>query len=53
MAYRPCLLCGKTATGGHGCLMILLIIVTFPFGLLFLLIKPIYTCLTCGFRFKG
>ncbi|MDP7028616.1 MAG: hypothetical protein QF733_00155 [Phycisphaerales bacterium] len=41
-----------TGHGGRGCLIIGLIILFFPIGLLFLLIKPTYQCRSCGYRFQ-
>jgi|LGOV01.1.fsa_nt_gb hypothetical protein len=50
--WISCPQCKGSAFGGRGCLVIGLIILTFPIGLLFLLIKPTYTCQNCGYRFK-
>lgn len=50
--WLSCPACRGKAFGGRGCLIIGLIIITFPVGLLFLLIKPTYKCQSCGFTFK-
>jgi hypothetical protein len=47
-----CPRCAGPAYGGRSGCMILLIILTFPIGLLFLLIKPTYRCAKCGFAFQ-
>ena len=44
VANLSCPRCNSVAKGGRGCFIIGLIIITFPIGLLFLLIKPKYTC---------
>lgn len=51
--WLSCPRCAGEATGGRGCLHIAAIILLFPVGLLFLLIKPTYTCNRCGYRFKS
>ncbi|MBT4530032.1 MAG: DUF2367 domain-containing protein [Phycisphaerae bacterium] len=53
MGMLSCPQCHGTATGGYGCLIIGLVILFFPIGLLFLLIKPTYRCTKCGFTFKS
>ena len=53
MSWLSCPKCEGKALGGHGCLFWLLVILTFPVGLLFLLIKPTYRCKQCGYRFKA
>ncbi len=53
MAYLSCPKCQGVAPGGRGCWIWGLIILFFPIGLLFLLIKPTYTCLSCQFRFNS
>lgn len=50
--WISCPQCRGKAFGGRGCLIIGLIIITFPIGLLFLLIKPTYKCQSCGYTFK-
>jgi len=52
-SWLSCPRCQGKATGGHGCLMVGLIVCTFPIGLLFLLIRPDYRCESCGYRFKA
>jgi hypothetical protein len=52
MGWLTCPKCHGQATGGRGCLIIGLIILFFPIGLLFLLIKPTYQCRSCGYRFQ-
>jgi hypothetical protein len=52
MAWVSCPQCQAKAEGGRGCLIILLIVLTFPIGLLFLLVKPTFICSKCGFKFK-
>ncbi len=52
MGWLSCPQCHGRAIGGRGCLIIGLIILFFPVGLLFLLIKPTYRCTTCGYRFQ-
>ena len=48
-----CPRCGCTAFGSRSGCIILLIILTFPFGLILLLIKPTYRCVKCGYTFKA
>ena len=50
--WISCPQCKGRAFGGRSCLVLGLIIFTFPIGLLFLLIKPTYICRNCGYRFK-
>ncbi len=50
--WLSCPKCSGKAFGGRGCFIIGVIIITFPIGLLFLLIKPTYTCHDCGYRFQ-
>jgi len=52
MGTLSCPRCGGMAKGGRGCLAWGLVILFFPVGLLFLLIKPTYTCQACGFKFQ-
>ncbi len=52
ISWLSCPKCEGTATGARGCWIIGLIVITFPIGLLFLLLKPTYICESCGFRFK-
>lgn len=48
-----CPRCSGSAFGArHGCLIALMVI-TFPLGLLLLLIRPTYTCSSCGYRFAA
>lgn len=52
MAWVSCPQCQGKAKGGRGCLIIFLVIITFPIGLLFLLVKPTFVCTKCGFKFN-
>jgi len=52
MGWVSCPKCGGKSPGGRGCLVCLLIIITFPIGLLFLLVKPTYQCKKCRFKFR-
>lgn len=52
MSWVSCPMCRGKVMGGRGCLVVFLIIGTFPIGLLFLLIKPTYRCRKCRFKFK-
>jgi hypothetical protein len=54
MGKLSCPKCGSSANGGYGCLLIGLMVLTFPIGLLLLLIRPTYTCRSkkCGHAFK-
>ncbi len=51
--WLSCPNCGGKAYGGRSCLLIGMVVLFFPFGLLFLLIKSMYVCSSCGFKFKG
>ena len=53
MASLSCPNCGGAASGGRGCLTLCVMIFTFPFSLPFFLLKPTYSCRSCGFRFKA
>ena len=44
--------CGGPAFGGRDGCLICLMILTFPIGLLLLLVKPTYKCRSCGWTFK-
>jgi len=54
--YKPstlsCPACGGVAEGGRSGCLILAMVLTFPIGLLFLLVKPRYTCMDCGYMFQ-
>ena len=53
MGWLSCPRCGDKAPGGRGCIIILLIILTFPIGLLFLLVKPTFRCRNCRYKFTA
>lgn len=48
-----CPQCRNATSGGRSCWIVGLIIVTFPIGLLFLLVPSLYRCLSCGYTFKA
>jgi DNA-directed RNA polymerase subunit RPC12/RpoP len=51
--WLSCPKCSGKSFGGRSCLMIALIIFTFPIGLLFLLVKPTWHCTECGYKFQS
>jgi len=51
--WLSCPKCEGKAFGGRGCWIIGLMILTFPIGLLLLLLKPTYNCSECGYRFQA
>lgn len=52
MAKLTCQRCGGLASGSRGCLILSLIFLTFPFGLVLLLMPVTYRCKRCGNVFK-
>jgi hypothetical protein len=48
-----CPRCAGEAEGKRGCLIWAGVVLLFPIGLVLLLLKPTYTCKSCGFRFKA
>lgn len=48
-----CPRCAGWASGGHGCLIWLGVVLLFQFGLILLLLRPTYRCSKCGFTFKA
>jgi hypothetical protein len=47
-----CPKCSGIAKSHRGFLFWLLVVLLFPIGLALLLLKPTYTCKSCGFAFK-
>ena len=52
MAKLSCPRCGGMAYGKRGCLWWILVIGTFPFGLILLLMPTTFRCRHCGTIFK-
>ena len=48
-----CPKCSNASHGSRGCLIWFFVILLFPVGLLFLLLKPTYKCGSCGYTFKS